>query len=641
MRTMVLLEIMMNAPKNVPLLELSKEMELSEKSIRNLIKDANENGRKHGFQIRLKRGDGYFLTISNEKAFNVFFKPDQIRRADVYNASQRMDLLLFCIFQKKEYFTVEELSETLGISKATITRDLPRIEELLQEAELTLERRAHYGLRIVGDEKAYRSGFSRYVIHSEMYLEPTHEFFSFKNNFNTLELKKCIITLLKDNGYKVTDFALDNILSHILILIYRAKNNNFVTESAFAEPMSDFGFVETANKISKWIKDNYQITLPEIEEKFLSVHLSGKVTVEKLKGKERENLIAEIDTIFSELDNEFLTDFAEDAFLRESILMHLFPLINRLYNNLKLDNPLIDEVYTKYSNVFLIALRFGEYIEKRYGLQLSRDEIGYIALHFAAHFEKRRNSIINKFKRIVVICNTGGGSAQLLRFKLESLFSNALIVTTSINDLDKFIENKPDLFLTTIPLTEENWRKGIPLIHIKHVLDDGELKRIQDTLPLISQHSSIQDGDSSLIQLFDEAFFYSDMDEGYLEMISKQADDLIVAKLAPDGYKESVLDRENKFTTIYKNGVAGPHPLKLNGFHDVISVAILRTNKVWADKEVKMIFLINLRPGHLFIHREISKFLLQVMEDKEFRERLQKATTFQEFLNEIKNKNHR
>ncbi|MDF2675338.1 MAG: hypothetical protein K0R09_3610, partial [Clostridiales bacterium] len=52
-------------------------------------------------------------------------------------------------------------------------------------------------------------------------------------------------------------------------------------------------------------------------------------------------------------------------------------------------------------------------------------------------------------------------------------------------------------------------------------------------------------------------------------------------------------------------------------------------------RTVQIVFLINLQQGHLFLHREISRLLLLIMEDSSARERLVNARDFEQFKMEL------
>lgn len=633
MRTKILLEILMKDKKIVPKSFLTKEMNLSESSIRKLIRDSNDIGHKNGFQIELIKKEGYYLSITDEEKLNIYLDKEAKSEADIYNSSQRLKMLLFYIFQTKGYFTTEQLSERMEISRATILRDLKKIEEIINENGLMLEKKAHYGLKIIGDERNYRRAFSEFVLNSDLYLEPTQDFYEFSNSFNLKELRKLLTEDLYEKDLKISDVALENVLNHIKILVFRSRTNNYVSNHKVMDKKPNKVYDQVALAIAEWIKKTYSITLPESEIRLLAVHISGKATAGNLEEKDKQKLLNEIGYILKQIDDEFLTNFCNDEELKGALLLHMFPLLNRMYHNLQLENPLIDEVYSKYANIFVIAFRFSEHIEKRYGFKLTIDEVGYLALHFATHFERIKNKSLEQYKRIVVICTTGGGSAQLLRLKLEAIFPKAIVVTSSVNELDKFENEPPDLFLTTIPISKEF--NKIPIIHIKQLLDDSEIKRIKEIVSLPIYKQPISNSVPNIIELFSEKFYYRNSTTDYEELLKIQSKDLIKSGYAVEGFDKSVLERERKFTTIYKNGVAGPHALKLEAVKDIVSVAVYDKSFEWQGRGVQIVFLINLQQGHLFLHREISRLLLLIMEDNRLLERLINAKDFDQFKIEL------
>lgn len=633
MRTKILLEILMKDKKVIPKSFLTKELNLSESSIRKLIRDSNDVGQKNGFQIELIKKEGYYLSVTDDEKLNIYLDKESKAEADIYNSNQRLKMLLFYIFQTKGYFTTEQLSERMEISRATILRDLKKIEEIINENGLSLEKKAHYGLKVSGDERSYRRAFSEFVLNSELYLEPTQEFYEFSSSFNLKELRKLLSEVLYQKELKISDVALENVLNHIKILVFRARTNNYVSNNTLMDKKPDEVYDEVALVIAEWIKKSYSITLPESEVNLLAVHISGKASAGNLEEKDKQKLLNEIGYILKQIDDEFLTNFCNDDELKNALLLHMFPLLNRMYHNLQLENPLIDEVYSKYANIFVIAFRFSEHVEKTYGFKLTIDEVGYLALHFATHFERIKNKSLEQYKRIVVICTTGGGSAQLLRLKLETIFPKAIVVTSSVNELDKFKNEPPDLFLTTIPVNKDFSK--VPIIHIKQLLDDSEIKRIKEIVSLTIYKQPISNSVPDIIELFSEKFYYRNSTTDYEELLKMQSKDLIKSGYAVEDFDKSVLEREKKFTTIYKNGVAGPHALKLEAIKDVVSVAVYDRSFEWQGRAVQIVFLINLQQGHLFLHREISRLLLLVMEDNRILERLVSAKDFDQFKIEL------
>lgn len=633
MREKILVDLLMENRAPVKLENLARRMEVSESTIRKLIKSISLGSEYYGFSIQLHRGKGYILTIEDNDSF-IDYKKDLENEIDIYNIDRRLEAMLFHILQADGYITIEELMDLILVSRSTISKDLILVEEKLRVFDLNLERRPHYGIRVVGREQNFRKAFSKYVLQSNLYIEPARYYKEFLNSFETDKVSEYFQSLLVVNDLNTTEVILENLLIHLKIILFRATQQNFIKRDQLIVKEIEPVYYKVANKLNKWIEQEFSLTLPKEEVQFLAAHISAKTSTSEMNPKKKQQLSNDLRGILKQLDKEFLTTFSKaDPELIEGLIMHIYPLLDRLYYNLQLENPLIDELKLKYTNVFVVAFRFGELIEEKYGYTLTRDEVGYIALHLAAHFEKEKQNVLDKVKRIVVICSTGGGSAHLIRLKLEKVFPQAFILTVANKNIEGFKEDLPDLFLSTIPINGEI--ENVPVLQIKNFLDETELKRIMDKTALQISEREVDFRFLSLRSLFSQNFFQVLEDGNYLDIILEQAVQMVKAKVASEDFPSLVLKREEKFSTIYDKGIAGPHPIRLDATNNSIGVTILRRPIEWRGKEVRIIFLINLKQGHLFLHKEISKLLTQLMADEQIRNRLLNSRSFDGFLKEI------
>ncbi|MCW3744851.1 hypothetical protein OM428_08160 [Enterococcus gallinarum] len=121
-------------------------------------------------------------------------------------------------------------------------------------------------------------------------------------------------------------------------------------------------------------------------------------------------------------------------------------------------------------------------LNKDLDADISKDEIGYVAIYFAASLEKQANQLIDDYKKIAVICSTGGGASYLLKVNLERLFSNAEVTTFALNEVDQ-IDKSFDLLISTVPLDQEQF--AIPIIYTKTILNRAEINKIEKDLSLL------------------------------------------------------------------------------------------------------------------------------------------------------------
>ncbi|MEC6747968.1 PRD domain-containing protein [Marinilactibacillus sp. XAAS-LB27] len=629
MREKILVDLLLNCKEPISLADIAKNLSYSESTIRKLIKDTIITSEKNGFIIELRKGKGYTLSVQDEKQFTQY-QDELSSEIDVLNSDQRLEAILFHILQADGYITLEELAERILVSRSTITKDLVFAKKKLAEYQLELIKRPHYGLKIKGKELNTRKAFSRYVLHSTIYLEPTAQYKNFLKNCETGKLSEFLRNLIDRKQISVSEVIFENLCTHLKIILFRAMQNNYIKEEQIKIKQVDEIFEETAFELADWIEREFGLKLPKAEVDFLAAHLSAKSKTKEIKVRSQDRLFKDLKEILNALDEEFLTNFSNDPELILGLSLHIYPLLERLYYNLQLENPLVDEMKLKYTNVLVVSFRFGELIEEKYGYTLTRDEIGYIALHLAAHFEGEKQNLLDKVKRIVVICSTGGGSAHLIRLKLEKLFSSALIMTVSNKNIAAFKEDLPDLFLSTIPMEKEF--QGVPIIQIKNFLDDMEIKHIKD---LTTQQISARKMNSRVVglrDLFSKEYLNIQKNGQYLDMIREQSDKMVQNKIASKDFTELVMEREQRFSTIYDKGVAGPHPISLGAGHNVVGVTILKEPIKWQQREVRIIFLINLKKGHLFLHKEISRFLAVLMDDEKWIARITQIQSFGEFI---------
>ena len=586
---------------------------------------------KNGFSIHFDKGKGYYLSVENEELFNIFLsKKDSPFFSDSMSKDQRIQTILYLLFQSNDYISYEKISEILSVSKSTIIRDVRTIEEILNEDDLSLNKKAHFGIKIEGNEKKYRESFSKHVLQNNLFFKPIEGIDQIIDKDELSQLRSLIKSSFGKQNMFLSDTAFENIVTHLEVLIYRAKRNNFIENINKYEVDDDF--YKAASLATKWIEKEFNVSIPESETEFLAAQISGKIVSDSINSNEKKHLEAEIRKILSEIDEEFLTETKEDEELVSALVMHVFPLLNRMYHNISLNNPLIDEVYSAYANVFLLAIKFSDHIKKTFGFDISKDEVGYIALHFAAHFERKKSRTIERFKKITVICTSGGGSAQLIKLKLQSLFPKATVTTTSLNAMER--EPDADLILSSIPIEQES---KVPIIHIKELLDENEVRRIEEILVENAENTKndyIAEDASSLI--FKDLFYINPQGKDYFDILRFMCDDATKKGYAGNSFYSSVEEREKRFETIYKNGIAGPHPMVFDAYTDSVSVSLFDPPFKYRDREINIIFLINLKKGHLSLHKKMSGVMFKIIEDESLLRKLVKCKSFEQFRHEFR-----
>lgn len=614
--------------------ELQFKMGLSDNTVRSAVKIINLNKERNGFHIVYERNVGYRLIVNDMDRYEVY-RASARRGIDLTSVDSRVAAILFYLLQNRGYTTLDDLISRMEVSRTTLIKDLERVEGELAGYSLALERRRHYGIKVIGDERAYRRAFTRYVADSEFYLEPVQDYRSFIDRISNREFKDRLWSILSRHGIVLSDLAFDNVFEHYAITCYRITLGNYVKGDDTLARDDSTAFYAAACDLARAAKDCLGIDVPDIEVCYLKIVLQSKTRVDSIPVLEKGRLRAQVESILMQVDEEYRTQFARDASLIDGVVLHVFPLLVRVNHDFQFQNPLINRVRSDYANIFTVALRFAQLLCERYGLKaFSEDEVGFIALHLAASAERGKRKQLEKIKRIVVICSTGAGTAALIKIKLESIFAQAEISTIAERAIGAYDARLPDLILSTVPF--ESQYKGVPVIQIKNLLDEEELERIKDVTALTVSHQDIDEYSINVLPLFDAAYFQV-LDGGdYIDIISRQAQAMVRGGNAPENYPALVLERERLYPTIFMDGVATPHPIRLNAIENVVGVTLLKRPIMHEGREVRIIFLICLEADSFFLHSEIQKLIIKIIDDGSLRQRVLSCESFESFVYEIK-----
>ncbi|WHZ05018.1 BglG family transcription antiterminator [Neobacillus sp. YX16] len=637
MRRDLILQYLYQKGKSLTSHEIESEFAISNRTLRNELKELNVIGEKSGFVIQKKRGVGYLLHVVNQEMVQSYL--EEIKGALAPDLPRvRVSNIIMLLLQTTEFQTIDMFADSLMISRSTVLSDMVEVERQVRIFDLKVEAKSRYGVRLLGDETNFRRAFSYFLSQKETGLLKKSNYLNFEKAFPFEEIRTVLSEEVQINRLKLSYFALENILMHIQILSFRVTQHNFILpnqEKKLDVSLIKPSYMNIAKRICEVLSELYHVVLPESEMIYLAAHISGKSSVDDIEEQEKNDLEQKLKHCFERLDQTFLTQFTGDQQLLDMLLMHMYPLLRRIYFNLKLTNPLIDDVYSRYSDVFMIALKFSEMIKEIWGFELSSDEMGYITMHFAAHMEREKQKQLSSYKKILLSYGSGAGSADLLKMKLETLFQGATINVVLYSELQSVHQEEYDLLVSSHPIRFDNI--SIPYIQVAPILTETDIQRIRRTLTRYPA-SSVKANAPTLLSLFHSDMFYiEDTREAfdYKAYIKEKAKRVVELGFATPDFPDLVVEREEKISTILQNGIAVPHALKMVAIQDSISVVIFKNPTTYDGKVVQILFLINLRAGDLFLHKELSRLVLHLMEHPEAKQRILKSSNFNDFQYEV------
>ena len=341
--------------------ELSKLMNLSERSIRYKIKDLNDflKDEKIEIEVILKKnivemiGDLNLLDKITFSKFNSY----------IFSQDERLEVLTNMLFFSEKKFQIEEYQDLVGISESTFKKDWKLLREKFDDLDIKIINRKYY-TALEADEENIRNNLLKNIV-------------KYKINSNNLILTNKIINMLIDNYFKEINF---NDLENLLEEISRKLN---ITMSDDAYNIIKFNLAIALKRIEQspldikniknieFLKSTEEYKLvSRVLENFNSLfrkksNLSEILNMtEYLLGSHSYNfkysfyenwihIESIIDKLIKSIGEDLEVNFQKDSELFEGVLNHIKPMIYRIRKGIKLENTITREIIEESPKIFL------------------------------------------------------------------------------------------------------------------------------------------------------------------------------------------------------------------------------------------------------------------------------------------------
>lgn len=595
--------------------DLSQHFDVSERTIRTYVKRANE--RLDGFACLVKKNrGGYSVKVTDGPALNAWLESMHmnIARGNM-QPEDRVAYLLNDLLDRTDWVTVDELCHALCVSRPTVSGDLKRVEERLEEFGLKIEKRPHYGIRVIGEELSRRLCLASSVVESLAREEAaTGKALPGGGDKTSIvegaqagpcrmtsldKIAKIVDTAVDEFDFQINSLTYQNLLVHISIALMRIQEGNYVPVDLGANScICDDRVADVAAGIAARIKDELGVELPESERSYIAIHLAGKEMIADsdtaLEGKEGEEtglVISEevwsvVTQMLEVVWKSFRYDFRDDLELRMNLARHIVPLVVRLRYHLHIDNPILTDIRRRYPLAYSMALDSSAVLAEHYGATLSENEVGFIAMAFALSLERHRTELPKK--NILVVCASGRGSARMLEYRYRQEFGAYVdsIQTCDVAHVSKADFSKIDYVFTTVPLREA---LPVPVRQIEFFFDDAEVREVRRLLSTREPDAL----DPSFAARFSKQLFFAHKTfaskKEALVFLCKQMEG--TGRVA-ENFSELVMRREDCVATSFGNEVAMPHPLEPVCDRSFAAVALLDEPLDWGNGSVKAIFMV-------------------------------------------------
>lgn len=392
-----------------------------------------------------------------------------------YRPEERQAIIILTLLETSEPIKLFALANELDVTIATISNDLDKISEQLADYQIGLIRKRGYGVKVEGEEASKRGALS-YLISQHVdefdfitLLRENIEKKS-KQQLDTISsrllglvdqdklktIEKSVEDIRSELSYELADSSYIGLVVHLALAIERLQHGeNIQFDSNYLHDLQEKKEYQIARKIIIDLEKSFQMTIPEDEIGYITMHLMGA----KLRydhDYQLEDSSIEVAYKAKELTkfvgNQLNKDLTISSSLLNDLVAHLKPTIYRLKQRMNIKNPLLSEIRNDYQELFdILELGVKEVFPNT---EFPKEEIGYLVMHFASSLLAAEDNMdINA----LVICSSGIGTSRMLASRLNQQIPEIKQVSNkSLFELDNINLSNYNLIVSTIPLEDMN-----------------------------------------------------------------------------------------------------------------------------------------------------------------------------------------
>lgn len=450
---------------------IAKELDVSTKTVYRAIKRINQTKEV----VLSHRGLGYKLNITDIKVDS---------KNEIDKRQNRLAIRL--LFAQPKQIKALDLLEEYHISESVLNNDLKRIDDLLKKYDLTLSRKSAL-ISVQGNEWNIRQVLNYCLLQKSHGLdnwESLEQIFPDIKEKDKNFIAKQIALIEEILAIKVLDPYTINIFSHFYILMSRMKKGSIRHELSLNSTMLEEQvqqyekYYQLACQIIQNFSDYLQISIPMNEALYLLQYLIAiRYNKHTEASQEHQRLI---DYFAKGLVENYpfdgiTTKGAND--LKEELKAHLQPMINRLFAQIVVVNPLLADIRTNYETEFNKVKEIVEKLCLQADMTLlSDDEISFLTLYIVKTVERYQRRL-----KVILMCSTGIGTSQLLKQRIAKYFPEIEVVDVissfSFKSKSAYYSNQADIVISTIAVPQDS---VLPVVVVSPLFNDFDRKRVAE-----------------------------------------------------------------------------------------------------------------------------------------------------------------
>lgn len=604
---------------------LAKEMKVSTRTIRSDMKALNDIIGEFGNSLIHDRKKGFSIRVDNEAGYKTLLELSQRPWKETRSTVERRRTLLSALLRQNGEVSLEELEATWFISIYSLRNDITLLKRHFASYELSIVTEGADKLTLTGSEIAVRRCIYDHLLDSN----DTHE--DYQDVFGSLTALSNIKVALTDYFVK-NDVVISDVNLRFFSLICAIACERIIRGSW----LLDYEFTDCAPRIKIVASDILHLLLAgevtiflQSEIDFMAMNLTAFCAASN-EGAPEEKRFDAAHTVM----NHFLTyisaswcfDVRYNEMSRQNLLRHINAMRLRVNNGITIINPLIEQIKRHYPLMYELTLAaFSEVEHLFFANTISDDEIGYLVMHIGAILEETQLKDEGKSISALVVNEQGEVSTRMVCQKIIRMYPKVVIAKSISLEQYKAMGNiEDDIVISFVDIVEKNKRViNLPPLPERWQLENMKYFLNDETIPPAATANYFS---------AEHFFVFDNPNPVKSSVISFLASQLELKGRVNQHFLESVLEREERASTLLDDKIAIPHPLRLVALSTMVTVAIFPQGIEWDEgKKVKLVFMLAISEDAFVDSMIIYDYLTNIL-DNDVIDHLSQCLTFTDFM---------
>ncbi|WP_179134067.1 BglG family transcription antiterminator [Halobacillus massiliensis] len=508
-----IIDYLFGTDETVTVKEIAEELDVSTRTIHRDIKGVENILTSFDLHLEKKTGSGLEVQGAQENRKKLLETLRQQMPSD-YTSEERHVIILSRLLEAREPVKLFTLANELGVTVATISNDLDKIEDDLYGFHLTLLRKRGYGVEVQGNESKIREAISFLIMHhmdeldfikilrenlgnssAETVDTVSDQLLGLVDKEKLMLIERSVEQIRSSLTYDLADSAYIGLVIHLALALERIQQGEIIEiDENYLSQLRQTKEFSLASRLIDQLESTFELKIPEAETGYITMHLMGaKIRYNQDSFLESTSLSVAFKAkqLIDFISKEIGVNLHDSSHLLNDLVVHLKPSIYRIQQQMDIQNPLMDQIETDYRDLFRIVEDAVKHVFPEF--QFPKEETAYLVMHFAS-------ALLNDEQiqgvRVLVVCSSGIGTAKILAAKLNQEFKEIEEVDhVSLFDLKDIDRSKYDLVVSTIGLVDfTNYIQVSPMLPGKDIQKiEHAIRRLKVTKQTDSQKESVHD----------------------------------------------------------------------------------------------------------------------------------------------------